>query len=382
MTKSTKSQDETQEHTFGSALLIPEHPIAFSPTLACVIGDRQAIAIQQIHYWLDINRKAKKLDTHFRDGRWWTYNTYAEWEGSFPFWSRRTIRRMINELEEKGLLLSEQFGARKGDQTKWYTVDYDLLDFYLEQREKAETLVNTEVAKLDSHLAKLDSHLAKLDSHLAKLDSQEDKVDNSLQRSLHRLHPENSSETSNIDSVSDENADNGESNLENGLANDEKTGGNNGSVSGKNQIQDKGRRETHETQNETVAHPVKRWNLDVPIALDAQGYIKFPPMKNVDPTIKPRFTQVLTRVYRETQFHVVEEWIDSDRISIDEDEDGEIVISDINGDWTEEEAFGQKGCLPLRLLRDIAATDEHSGFSAEEYNQFIVDRFNYHWDRL
>lgn len=135
------------------------------------------------------------------------------------------------------------------------------------------------------------------------------------------------------------------------------------------------------SQNEKIEPPVKRWNLDVPIAVDSEGYIKFPPMKNVDPVIKPKFAQVLRKVYRETQFHVVEEWIDSDNISIDEDEDGEIVICDKNGDWTEEEAFGQGGCLPLRLLRNIAATDEYSGFSADAYNQFIVDRFNYHWNR-
>jgi hypothetical protein len=79
---------------------------------------------------------------------------------------------------------------------------------------------------------------------------------------------------------------------------------------------------------------------------------------------------------------VVEEWIDSDCISIDEDEDGEILICDINGDWTEEEAFGKNGQLPLRLLRNIAASDEYSGFSVDAYNQFIIDRFNYHWNRL
>ena len=91
------------------------------PSLATKIGLNEAIIIQQVHYWLNISTKV-------HEGRKWTYNTYQEWQKQFPFWSDRTIRRTIKNLEDEGYLLSGNYNKASYDRTKWYTIDYKKLN--------------------------------------------------------------------------------------------------------------------------------------------------------------------------------------------------------------------------------------------------------------
>jgi hypothetical protein len=103
-------------------LLIDEHPLQVLPSLACALGLNEAMLLQQIHYW--ISRPGAKI----RDGRPWLYNSYADWHQQFPFWSVSTIRRTIETLERRGVLLSGNYNAQALDRTKWYTIDYAALD--------------------------------------------------------------------------------------------------------------------------------------------------------------------------------------------------------------------------------------------------------------
>ena len=107
-----------------SKLLIDEQPILVMPQLAAKIGLNEAIVLQQIHYWLKTN---KDNNNNFRDGYYWTYNTYEKWMEQFPFWSRSTIFRTIRELEKKRLLVPGNFNKLKIDRTKWYRIDYEVL---------------------------------------------------------------------------------------------------------------------------------------------------------------------------------------------------------------------------------------------------------------
>jgi hypothetical protein len=105
-----------------SRLLIAEPPLMVLPSLAALIGLNEAIFLQQLHYWL-------QKSGNERDGRLWVYNTYEEWLAQFPFWSKATLRRIVNGLEESGLVLSSSaYNQSKIDRTKWYSLDYDALD--------------------------------------------------------------------------------------------------------------------------------------------------------------------------------------------------------------------------------------------------------------
>ncbi len=103
-------------------LLIHEEPLQVLPSLAAKIGLNEAIMLQQIHYWL---RKSKNV----RDGKPWIYNTYAEWEKQFPWWSNRTIKRIVDKLRSDGLIeTTSKYNKLNIDQTLWYTINYEKLD--------------------------------------------------------------------------------------------------------------------------------------------------------------------------------------------------------------------------------------------------------------
>lgn len=108
-----------------SKLLIQENPLQVLPTLAEMIGLNEAIVLQQVHYWIE-NAKRGENKAKYRDGKYWVYNTYQEWETQFPFWSPDTIKRTFLRLENLGLILAGQFEGNH--RRKWYTIDYDKLD--------------------------------------------------------------------------------------------------------------------------------------------------------------------------------------------------------------------------------------------------------------
>ena len=104
-----------------SNLLIDEYPLMVLPRLATIIGLNEAIILQQLHFWLRTN-------PHERDGRKWSYNSFFSWQYQFPFWCISTIKRTIGKLEENGLIITGNYNKIKIDRTKWYTIDYDLLE--------------------------------------------------------------------------------------------------------------------------------------------------------------------------------------------------------------------------------------------------------------
>lgn len=102
-------------------LLINEPPLQVIPTLAHRIGLNEAIVLQQIHYWLN-----PKLNKNYFQNRFWVWNTYEQWQEQFPFWGITTIRRIIFNLEELGIL--ETFTSGDFKRLKHYTINYEKLN--------------------------------------------------------------------------------------------------------------------------------------------------------------------------------------------------------------------------------------------------------------
>jgi DnaD/phage-associated family protein len=107
-------------------LLLDSEPLIIIPELAVKVGLNESIILQQIHYWLEIN---KKVGRNHLENRFWTYNKYEDWKKQFPFWSVSTIKRAIYNLENQNLLTStDKFNKMKIDKTKWYSINYDILE--------------------------------------------------------------------------------------------------------------------------------------------------------------------------------------------------------------------------------------------------------------
>ena len=116
-----------------SKLLMDDKPVMVLPKLAEAIGLNEAIVIQQIHYWLITFQEANK-EEHFRDGRWWIYNSKKEWKDNFPWWSENTIWRSLIALREMGLVItSDEYNKKEYDKTLWYSIDYEKLNEIVEE---------------------------------------------------------------------------------------------------------------------------------------------------------------------------------------------------------------------------------------------------------
>lgn len=104
-----------------SKILFDEQPLIIPTSLAKLIGLNESIILQQLHYWL---QKSSNIIEEVP----WVYNTHEEWQEQFPFWSVATIRRTLSNLENTGIVRSGNFNQLKFDKTKWYTIDYEILE--------------------------------------------------------------------------------------------------------------------------------------------------------------------------------------------------------------------------------------------------------------
>lgn len=107
------------------SLLMPSRPIVINPELAYSIGLNEAIALQQVNYWLKETTSGLE-----RDGVRWIYNTTEQWLEQFPFWSESTLKRTFTRLKSLGVLKIEQLNKSQRDMTNYYTINYEseLLD--------------------------------------------------------------------------------------------------------------------------------------------------------------------------------------------------------------------------------------------------------------
>lgn len=133
-----------------SKLLLNEHPLLIMPNLAVKIGLNESIVLQQIHYWNMINEKSKH---NFKDGYYWTFNSYEEWSRQFPFWSTSTIQRTIAKLEKLKLVVVGNYNRLKIDRTKWYRIDYNVLEAL--ESSPFSQIDMTNISDWHNHISKL-----------------------------------------------------------------------------------------------------------------------------------------------------------------------------------------------------------------------------------
>lgn len=114
-----------------ASLLIDEYPLIVLPQFAAAIGLHEALFVQQLHYWIKDRERKKEPQV---DGRTWVYNTLEDWLEQFPFMSKATLRRTIREVEATGLVISDHREGDRWNRRKSYTVDYELIDMYQNDR--------------------------------------------------------------------------------------------------------------------------------------------------------------------------------------------------------------------------------------------------------
>ncbi len=102
------------------------------PVLTQSLGNSTARVLQQLHYWLSKENLSYGI---IHDGRQWIRNSYNQWQIQIQetqILALITVRRAFSDLENKGIVLSQQFEKNKkykgGEQVKSYTINYDKLE--------------------------------------------------------------------------------------------------------------------------------------------------------------------------------------------------------------------------------------------------------------
>lgn len=67
---------------------------------------------------------------HYHDGRYWTYNSIDAYTKLLPFWTARQIRRVLQSLQDKGVIITGNYNTSAYDRTTWYAFS----DSYLQNR--------------------------------------------------------------------------------------------------------------------------------------------------------------------------------------------------------------------------------------------------------
>lgn len=96
---------------------------SFDVELAKLYGVDAAIMIENFRFWI---AKNKANGRHFYDDRWWTYNSVKAFSELFPYWSAPQIRRILDRLEEQGVLTSGTYNQNTYDRTKWYSLNQQM----------------------------------------------------------------------------------------------------------------------------------------------------------------------------------------------------------------------------------------------------------------
>ena len=114
------------------------------------LGTAAAI-INQIDYWIEHNKNddiSNGKKDHFKGGKWWVYNTMSQWQEQFPYEAKKTIERTLRKLEKCGIVETGRYNQKGYDRTKWYTLNYKLIENLMQQeRDKLSLSNSTKMSK-------------------------------------------------------------------------------------------------------------------------------------------------------------------------------------------------------------------------------------------
>jgi hypothetical protein len=90
--------------------------------------------VKSFQFWIRLNKANK---TNYHDLRYWTYNTNKSLTEYYPFWTEKQVRRIIESLVGKEILIKGNYNKIAYDRTIWYAfLNEDLYlsdNFHLEE---------------------------------------------------------------------------------------------------------------------------------------------------------------------------------------------------------------------------------------------------------
>jgi len=106
----------------------------FDIDIAKEYGIAEAVLINHFQFWI---AKNKANMVNFHDGKFWTYNTKSAIQELFPYLSYDQVRRALERLVEKGVLVTGNYNKIPTDRTLWYSFT-DEFEVYLQRCQMQE----------------------------------------------------------------------------------------------------------------------------------------------------------------------------------------------------------------------------------------------------
>lgn len=92
---------------------------SFNIDIATQYGLAEAVIFENLVFWC---KKNKANNANIKNGLAWTYNSVKAYEELFPYLTKKKIISALNNLEEKGLIITGSYNNNPYDRTKWYAV--------------------------------------------------------------------------------------------------------------------------------------------------------------------------------------------------------------------------------------------------------------------
>ena len=96
-----------------------EREFRFQSHVAKEVGVNGAIMLTHFKGWIMYNMDH---NNNFKDGEYWTYSSKKGLTNTFPFWSERQIRTILDKLIEGGYIKTGNYNKVGYDRTLWYTL--------------------------------------------------------------------------------------------------------------------------------------------------------------------------------------------------------------------------------------------------------------------
>lgn len=138
---------------------------SFDIDLASKYGIVEAILLNHFCFWL---KKNKANNVHAHDGRYWTYGTMKAFAEMYPYLTVNQVRRALERLQEKGLVMDGEYNSKPFDRTKWYSLTDNAMaevgmDFHVDNHCAEVDLPPSGIEQVDnSKCAKSQMELAKM----------------------------------------------------------------------------------------------------------------------------------------------------------------------------------------------------------------------------
>ncbi|BAZ37568.1 hypothetical protein NIES4101_34910 [Calothrix sp. NIES-4101] len=161
-----------------SKLLHDGRHLLYSTEVAAKIGRNEAICLQQIYYWMNVN------GGKIVDGIKWFWKTYQQWSEELQL-SISTVRRVIKKLKQLGLIAVDRLSAKTYYQANWYTLQIETVQALFQNEQiDAIALNNSTCSKLTDDIKEYPSKENSPQQHFADVEEKKE-VDDELPQINH-----------------------------------------------------------------------------------------------------------------------------------------------------------------------------------------------------